>query len=103
MKEEELYGLLSWKLLEAKCQYYRPELVHESWGDEFVFTDRDYDRMEVKYAELADKLSLSKHILYDVGFPVDSSRGRLVLSLLGVKKPKGHKSIKEKILKEIWL
>jgi len=42
---------LSWKLIECKLMYYRPDLVHKSWHEKLRVSDADYDELESLYSD----------------------------------------------------
>jgi hypothetical protein len=77
---------LSWILLEAKLQYYHPELVHASHGADYIFSDQIYDAMESDYKRLAGELGQPPSVTDAVGFPLHTPSGRLVANKLKNKK-----------------
>jgi hypothetical protein len=43
---------LTWRIIEWKVAYYRPEAVHESRRADLVITDEAYDAAELRYLTL---------------------------------------------------
>lgn len=67
-KDEKEHIKLSWWLLERKIAYYRPEAVHENWGDKYISPDDEYDEAEVRYLTLCRKLG-RRNTLVHKGWP----------------------------------
>ena len=65
--DEQEYVQLCWKILEAKCIYYRLNGVHKK-----AVSDADYDVMERRYRLLSAKLNKEPTTVTMVGF--DASR-----------------------------
>jgi len=80
------FYMLSWMILEAKLQYYHPELVHKSHGSDYVLSDQEYDAIEADYKALAKTLGFNPTASNCVGFPMDTPSGQLVLDKLRNKK-----------------
>jgi hypothetical protein len=77
---------LSWRLLEAKLQYYNPEKIHPSHGNDYVYTDTVYDAMEAEYRKLCDLLGKKPTACEHVGFPFHTPSGRIILEKLSNRK-----------------
>lgn len=82
-KEYERYIELSWKILEFKCAYYRPDLVHGDSLPKYTVPDVVYDKLESEYKELCGKLGESPTASDMVGFDLDRPSCRLVVKKLG--------------------
>lgn len=67
------FASLSWKILEAKWDYYiGPEFDVKPMADE------KFDKMEEIYRKLATGLKLEPTAAEHVGFPMHTASGRLV-------------------------
>ena len=86
MKPKERHVWLSWKILECKLMYYRPELVHESWHKTLATPDAQYDAYEAEYLKLCTKLKLEPTAQQMVGFDTNRSSCRLVLEKHAIPK-----------------
>jgi hypothetical protein len=82
---------LSWRILEAKLMYYRPELVHKSWHSHLAMTDSQYDAMEDTYRVLCERLNKKCYAVDMVGFDLERPSGRLVCSKYQMPKAKVDK------------
>lgn len=56
MTEAEEFVQLSWKIIEWKVAYYKPEHVHPSRRKDYEVSDEVYDEAEVRYLTLCRKL-----------------------------------------------
>lgn len=72
---------LSWKLIELKLAYYRPDLLHDDWLHLKV-PDGLYDALEDEYLMLCEQLNLRPTATEMVGFDDTKPSGRLVYSKL---------------------
>lgn len=118
--DQEEHTRLSWRLIEWKVAYYRPESVHFSRRKDYEVSDDDYDAAEVRYLTLCRKLGLPNtlvhkgwpgfedmygtHGTYPGGKPmrpmmeVDEDRPsvKLVMAKLSSPKPRKRKPRKDK-------
>ncbi len=67
-KKEREFAQLCWWLLERKIAYYKPEGVHESWGNTFTADDDTYDAAEQRYLTLCRELGRENTIVHK-GYP----------------------------------
>ena len=80
---KELYIKLSWALGEFSMMYFYPQKVHQSWHKELTISDQDYDRLEMIYEKVADKLGKSKRNTNQfVGFGEDTMAANAVITKL---------------------
>jgi hypothetical protein len=68
MTEGEEHARLSWKLIEWKVAYYRPDSVHPSRLKDYEVSDDDYGAAEVRYLTLCRKLGLCNSLVHK-GWP----------------------------------
>jgi hypothetical protein len=66
--EQQERTRLSWRLIEWKVAYYRPDSVHFSRRADFEVSDEDYDAAEVRYLSLCRKLGLTNTLVHK-GWP----------------------------------
>ncbi len=99
------YTPLTWKIIEWKVAYYRPDLVHRSRVNDYTISDDEYDKSEIRYLELTRLLGFRNYLVHkgypgfeDLGieyamFEIDESRPsiQLVINKLCSKKPKINK------------
>jgi len=88
MDDDKQHVELSWRILEAKLMYYRPELVHASWHNHLTITDSQYDAIEDTYRILCKRLNKECYAVNMVGFDLEKPSGRLVCSKYQM--PKGQ-------------
>jgi hypothetical protein len=79
MNDTEVFTLLGWALLEWKMAYYRPHLVHRSWGTEFGMSDTLYEAAEDIYKELARKLGKFTYVTDLI--EIDETKGNAAVAL----------------------
>lgn len=75
---------LSWKIIESKMVYYRPDLVHKDHIAKLTISDAEYDRLENEYKRLANKLNLPASAHEMVGFDLDRPCCRMVAEWYGL-------------------
>lgn len=82
--DADWFHRLGWKLLEYKCAYYRPEVIHpDCWKSrQLLISDWVYDRLEKEYAALAAQLGLPDTISRMTDFDWRKPSCRIVLSCL---------------------
>jgi hypothetical protein len=98
---EDEHAALSWKLIEWKVAYYRPEKVHPSRRKDYEVSDADYDKASHRYMVLCRELKRPNTIVHDTGvefedvpdlsmMEIDENRPSVqrVLRKLGSPKPK---------------
>lgn len=78
----------SWKIIEYKLMYYRPDLVHDSWHKDLTISDSDYDKIEEEYIKMCRELKLTPTVTEMVGIDLTRPSCKLVLSKLSKKKEK---------------
>lgn len=71
---------LSWKLLEYKLFYYRPDLVAKKYIKQLTISDNVYDSLENEYKWLARTFNMTPSVTDMVGFCIDKPCCRLVYS-----------------------
>jgi hypothetical protein len=59
---------LSWKLIEWKVAYYKPEAIHSSRYGDYDVSDEVYDAAEVRYLTLCRELNARNTIVHK-GWP----------------------------------
>lgn len=91
-KNETELAHLSWRIIEWKVQYYRPDLVHESWGNEFIIDDATYDAHELRYLELC-RITKSPNTLVHKGYPGYDDYANAMLEL-DMERPSVQRVIK---------
>jgi hypothetical protein len=71
--ETKEHAALSWKLIEWKVAYYKPEAVHPSRRKDYVIDDETYDAHERRYMTLCRKLGLPNTVVHKQypEFPVE--------------------------------
>jgi len=77
------YVKLSWQLLEYKCMYYNPELVHPDNRAKYTVKDAVYDSLEAKYKEICVKYGYKPTASEMVGFDKSKLSCQLVALKLG--------------------
>lgn len=83
---------LSWKIIEYKMAYYRPDLVHKDHMNKLTVSDVEYDSLENEYKNLADKLGLPASAHEMVGFDLERPCCNLVAEWYGLSdKEQGEK------------
>lgn len=94
------FTALSWRLIEWKLMYYKPEAVHRSRRKALTISDDDYDAAEQEYLHLCRQLKQPNTLVHkvypgfdDVGtkyamMEIDVARPsvQLVMKKLGSKK-----------------
>lgn len=109
---EQEFVALSWRLIEWKVAYYKPEAVHSSRYGDYTVSDDAYDAAEVRYLTLCRELGKPNTIVHK-GWPgfedligphtmmeVDTSRPsvQLVMAKLGsIKAGKPARKLKRKL------
>lgn len=61
---EKRHIQLSWKIIEAKILYYSPGEISESFINENLPSDADYDAMELEYLYLCRLLGLENTVVH---------------------------------------
>ena len=68
MNDEQEHTALSWRLIEWKVAYYKPEKVHKTRRKDYEVSDDEYDAAEVRYLTLCRKLKQPNTIVHK-GWP----------------------------------
>lgn len=76
---------LSWKLLEYRLMYYKPDMILNKHHKELEIPDSEYDKLERKYAKLCKKLKMKNSFEDMVGIDLTKPSVQLVLSKYGKK------------------
>jgi len=90
-KESNRLVELSWKIVECKLTYYRPDLVHKDWKEEITRSDQQYDAYENEYRDLCKTEGVEPYSCEMVGFDLERASARVVMEKYRNKKPKTKK------------
>lgn len=77
---------VSWKILECKVSYYRPELLKRP--NQHIVSDEEYDKLESEYRELCQKLGVMPSAADMVGVDLEKPSVKLTVRKLNRKKGK---------------
>lgn len=77
------FNQLSWKLLESKLAYYRPDLLSKVGLKKFTITDQEYDALEDEYRQLAADLQLPPTAADMVGVDLNRPAIKVILRYYG--------------------
>jgi len=80
---QERFVGLSWKILEYKCTYYRPDLIHPNNKKLYTVSDSVYDKLEGEYRRLSVELGEEPTAADMVDFDCSRPCCRLVAKKLG--------------------
>lgn len=61
---EREHTALSWRLIEWKVAYYRPDLVHRSRRKDYEISDDEYDAFEQRYLLLCRRLDKQNTLVH---------------------------------------
>lgn len=82
---------LSWRILELKLGYYRPELVNKELLPQITVPDAEYDKLEDEYRKLCAAEGVEPTAADMVDFDVDRPSCKAVLALYKMDKKEFNK------------
>ena len=82
-EDQKKFIELGWKLLEYKCVYYRPKLVHPYNLEYCTISDATYDLLEGQYKAVCVRLGEIPTASDMVGFDLDRPSCKMVVRKLG--------------------
>jgi hypothetical protein len=102
-EDEQERTRLSWKIIEWKVAYYKPECVHPQRRKDYEVTDDEYDAAEVRYLTLCRQLGHRNSVVHkkwpgfeDLDYSnammeVDETRPSVQLVMAKLNSPKPRK------------
>lgn len=88
--DEEIFKLLGWAIIEWRIQYFKPNIVHPSWGDTYMIPDVMYELAEGLYRKYAERLGVPTYTIDMI--ELDESRGSVRMAISKLSDPPGRDS-----------